>query len=95
MKALLLGAILLCAAVMVYGQGSGAGSGQELQGKRLFEQDLFAGSGRTCQTCHSQKTGTVSPEDAQKRFTISAGDPLFRHDGKRRRSRQRRVADVS
>src|SRR4051794_26034061 len=81
MKVLLRGASLLWTAVAVYGQGSFAGSGQELQGKRLFEEDLFGGNGRTCQTCHSQDTGTVSPGDAQKRFKISAADPLFRHDG--------------
>ena len=81
MQVLMKGASLLCAAVLVYGQGSVAGSGQELQGKRLFEQELFGGNGRTCQTCHSQDTGTVSPADAQKRFKEFAADPLFRHDG--------------
>lgn len=80
-RASLRGAILLCVAVVVYGQGSGAGPGQELHGKRLFEEDLFAGNGRTCRTCHSPDTGTVSPADAQKRLKISAADPLFRHDG--------------
>ena len=30
----------------------------------LFEDATFGGNGRTCRTCHSRETGTVSPEDA-------------------------------
>ena len=37
-------------------------------GKRLFEQETFGGNGRTCRTCHSVATGTVSPDDAAARF---------------------------
>ena len=33
------------------------------------------------ETCHSQDTGTVSPQDAQKRFKQDPNDPLFLHDG--------------
>lgn len=51
------------------------------EGKRLFEKETFGGNGRTCLTCHSKKTGTVSPEDAQERFAEDPGDPLFVHDG--------------
>jgi cytochrome c peroxidase len=50
-------------------------------GKLLFESETFGGNGRTCRTCHSAATGTVSPEDAQKRFKQNAADPLFVHDG--------------
>jgi cytochrome c peroxidase len=50
-------------------------------GRRLFEQETFEGNGRTCLTCHSRRTGTVSPEDAQERFARDPGDPLFRADG--------------
>src|SRR5687767_4135230 len=50
-------------------------------GKRLFEQETFGGNGRTCLTCHSRDTGTVSPEDAQRRFAENPRDPLFLHDG--------------
>jgi cytochrome c peroxidase len=60
---------------------AGAGPGQILEGKRLFEQATFGGNGRTCRTCHSESTGTVSPEDAQKRFKQNPNDPLFVHDG--------------
>ena len=82
--ALLLGAALTCAmAIAVAGSENGAGAppGQVLEGKRLFEHETFGGNGRTCQTCHSAATGTVSPEDAQKRFEQDPNDPLFLHDG--------------
>ena len=60
---------------------AGAGPGQALEGKRLFEQATFGGNGRTCSTCHSAATGTVSPNDAQERFRKNPNDPLFLHDG--------------
>jgi hypothetical protein len=50
-------------------------------GRRLFERETFGGNGRTCLTCHSRKTGTVSPKDAQARFNADPHDPLFAHDG--------------
>jgi cytochrome c peroxidase len=50
-------------------------------GKRLFERETFGGNGRTCSTCHTSATGTISPLDAQKRFKGNARDPLFVHDG--------------
>ena len=51
------------------------------EGRRLFERETFGGNGRTCLTCHSHDTGTVSPEDAQQRFQSHPDDPLFVHDG--------------
>src|SRR6185436_16557322 len=50
-------------------------------GQDLFERETFGGNGRTCLTCHSRKTGTVSPQDAQERFAANPHDPLFLHDG--------------
>ncbi len=50
-------------------------------GRRLFERETFGGNGRTCLTCHSKETGTVSPEDALERFDEDPDDPLFLHDG--------------
>jgi len=50
-------------------------------GRHLFERETFGGNGRTCLTCHSRRTGTVSPDDARDRFERDAGDPLFRADG--------------
>ena len=52
-----------------------------IEGRRLFDEETFGGNGRTCLTCHSQRTGTVSPEDARLRFRIDRRDPLFVHDG--------------
>src|SRR6266513_1595315 len=49
--------------------------------RRLFTTETFGGNGRTCLTCHSFETGTVSPEDAQKRFSKNPRDPLFLFDG--------------
>ena len=52
-----------------------------LEGQRLFELETFGGNGRTCLTCHSRETGTVSPADARRRFLADSNDPLFVHDG--------------
>jgi cytochrome c peroxidase len=52
-----------------------------LAGRRLFERETFGGNGRTCLTCHSRETGTVSPADARRRFRTDPNDPLFVHDG--------------
>ena len=51
-----------------------------LEGQRLFELETFGGDGRTCLTCHSRETGTVSPEDARRRF-LADSQTLFVHDG--------------
>lgn len=50
-------------------------------GRQLFERETFGGNGRTCLTCHSRRTGTVSPDDARERFERNPEDPLFRADG--------------
>jgi cytochrome c peroxidase len=52
-----------------------------IKGRRLFERESFGGNGRTCLTCHSRETGTVSPQDAQHRFAANPADPLFLADG--------------
>jgi cytochrome c peroxidase len=52
-----------------------------LEGQRLFDHETFGGNGRTCLTCHSEQSGTVSPEEARRRFRINPHDPLFVHDG--------------
>ncbi len=52
-----------------------------LEGERLFDRETFDGNGRTCLTCHSRETGTVSPADARARFRRNPNDPLFVHDG--------------
>ena len=52
-----------------------------LLGRHLFERETFGGNGRTCLTCHSRETGTVSPQDARRRFARNPWDPLFLADG--------------
>jgi cytochrome c peroxidase len=51
-----------------------------LEGQRLFEMETFGGNGRTCATCHSRETGTLSPADVQARLAAKTDDPLFQHD---------------
>ena len=51
------------------------------EGQRLFRKETFGGNGRTCETCHSRGTGTLSPADVQKLFADNPSDPLFLHDG--------------
>lgn len=51
------------------------------EGRRLFSEETFGGNGRTCETCHSEETGTFSPDDALARFLADPFDPLFVHDG--------------
>jgi cytochrome c peroxidase len=81
-RVLLVSVGLVCLATIIgSAQGSGAPAGHVRNGKQLFEEATFGGNGRTCQTCHSQGTGTVSPEDARKRFKKDPNDPLFKHDG--------------
>ena len=60
---------------------AGGGANVTKAGQRLFEQETFGGNGRTCRTCHSADSGTVSPEDAAKRLRKNPTDPLFVHDG--------------
>ena len=47
--------------------------GIELDGKKLFERETFGGNGRTCRTCHSKDTGTLTLADVQR--IIDKADP--------------------
>jgi cytochrome c peroxidase len=81
-RAVLCCAALMCVAAMATSaHESDNRPGRGPDGKRLFERETFGGNGRTCQTCHSEATGTVSPDDARKRFRKDEDDPLFVHDG--------------
>ena len=51
------------------------------QNRSLFTKETFGGNGRTCETCHSLQTGTLSPQDAQARYRRNPLDPLFLFDG--------------
>ena len=83
MKVLIvLGTISLTVAISsMSGRAQSEDGAKERSGKRLFKRETFVGNGRTCTTCHSPETGTVSPEDAQQRFAENSQDPLFLHDG--------------
>lgn len=78
-----LGAGLICLAVSFAAADGGEDErvGTLERGRRLFEDATFNGNGRTCQTCHSSETGTVSPAEARRRFRKDPSDPLFIHDG--------------
>ena len=55
--------------------------GMELNGKKLFERETFGGNGRTCQTCHSKHTGTLSLADVQRIIDkADPDDPFLIHD---------------
>ena len=47
--------------------------GLELDGKKLFDKETFGGNGRTCLTCHSKDTGTLTLADVQR--IIDKADP--------------------
>jgi cytochrome c peroxidase len=73
--------VLVFAGVMVASLSVPVRGEGDRDGRQLFERETFGGNGRTCLTCHSRKTGTVSPADAKARFLANPHDPLFLHDG--------------
>ena len=55
--------------------------GEKLHGKKLFERAMFGGNGRTCRTCHSKRTGTLSLADVQRIIArAKPDDPFLLHD---------------
>src|SRR5215472_7891060 len=78
-----------CGLLILFGLALGLANAQQQetespqgeQNRRLFTKETFGGNGRTCDTCHSLQTGTVSPEDAQARYRRNPLDPLFLFDG--------------
>lgn len=55
-----------------------ASQGPKANGRKLFEKETFGGNGRTCETCHTGASGSISPADAQKLFAHRPNAPLFR-----------------
>ena len=53
-------------------------SGVPSSGQFLFTKETFGGNDRTCSTCHSDATGTISPDDVAVRYALDPTDPLFR-----------------
>jgi cytochrome c peroxidase len=55
--------------------------GTKNHGKKLFEKETFGGNGRTCRTCHSKRTGTLSLADVQRIIAkAKPDDPFLLHD---------------
>jgi cytochrome c peroxidase len=50
----------------------------EEDGKGTFENQKFKGNDRTCVTCHTAGTGTLTPAQAQALWNSNPGAPLFR-----------------
>src|SRR5215471_1509481 len=57
------GPVILCAlaVALAYPQEQDIASSQGERNRRLFTNETFGGNGRTCDTCHSLQTGTLSP----------------------------------
>jgi hypothetical protein len=60
---------------------TGLASTSEHEAARLFRKETFGGNGRTCETCHSRSTGTLSPADVLKLLNEDPSNALFLHDG--------------
>jgi len=48
------------------------------QGAYLFTKETFNGNGRSCATCHTLSSGTLSPSQVQAAWARNHNDPLFR-----------------
>ena len=56
-------------------------NGKKLNGRKLFERETFGGNGRTCLTCHTKRTGTLTLDDVQRIIDKSdPDDPFLIHD---------------
>jgi cytochrome c peroxidase len=52
-----------------------------VNGKKLFNKETFGGNGRTCRTCHSRRTGTLTLADVRRIIhRAKPDDPLLIHD---------------
>lgn len=48
------------------------------EGRELFFHETFRGNGRTCGTCHTRETGTISPEQIRHLARTDPDNPIFR-----------------
>ena len=60
------------------GSGGAAGAGVDPDGQFLFTHETFGGNGRSCITCHTTETGTISAAQVQALYSTNPNDPLFR-----------------
>ncbi|HEX5098712.1 MAG TPA: cytochrome c peroxidase [Polyangiaceae bacterium] len=58
--------------------GGGAGGEETETPEYLFTEEQFGGNGRTCVTCHTAATGTISPAQIQALHDADPNGPLFR-----------------
>jgi hypothetical protein len=49
-------------------------------GQQLFDSETFGGNRRTCLTCHTKESGTITLEDVARRLAADPNDELFLHD---------------
>lgn len=47
-------------------------------GEQLFFKETFDGNGRSCGTCHTKSTGTISPQQIQDLYRTNPTAPIFR-----------------
>jgi hypothetical protein len=71
--------VILVAASLI---GAGTPAFADERGRRLFEEETFGGNGRTCQSCHTRGSRTISPEQARALFAQNPLDPLFQGDAR-------------
>jgi cytochrome c peroxidase len=62
----------------VSGSAGSGGAGGDDDPRYLFTTETFGGNGRTCTTCHTSETGTISPAQVQALYSTNPSDPLFR-----------------
>lgn len=54
---------------------------EKLHGRKLFDKQTFGGNGRTCRTCHSRRTGTLTLADVHRIIhKARPNDPFLVHD---------------
>ncbi|HWP07652.1 MAG TPA: cytochrome c peroxidase [Polyangiaceae bacterium] len=59
-----------------FGGAGGADEGETPE--YLFTEEQFGGNGRTCVTCHTAATGTISPAEIQALHDADPSGPMFR-----------------
>ena len=57
--------------------GSASDGGTSEDGEYLYTYETFGGNGRTCVSCHTATTGTISPDQVQALYASNPKDPLF------------------
>ncbi|HSY21524.1 MAG TPA: hypothetical protein VK841_05390, partial [Polyangiaceae bacterium] len=56
---------------------AGGDTGIVEDGEYLYTHETFGGNGRTCVTCHTSATGTISSAQIQALYSANPNDPMF------------------